>query len=548
MPSFNVLDNLEIINSITWIVVGTNLILTAIVVSRGWRNAFNLLFGAVSLSLALWGTAIVGFYSKEILIDINWILWTHTFALLVSVFFLYFSILYPSRIGSNKHYLIYPIIPVIAVLYFIFAGDSIIGGTDGITYEINGGYIFYSLLLLFYFFSTYTILILQYRRATDANIKIQLKYIFIGYTAGSLLATFTNLTLPFFNIFEYTWTGPLFTLFLVVSIFLSMVRHGLFNIRIIIAEIFSILIILGLLFDIFVSDSTLEVLGKTFILIIISVFLYRFIKGVYREVKQKELLALANKQLERLNLEKSEFLSLASHQLKAPLSVIKGYSSMLTEGSFGQLSEKGNEVSKRIFDSANNLVIIIDDFLNVSRIDQGRMKYDFGSVDIKEMISTIVTDLSQRAQETGVDLSFETDNSRDYIITADVGKIRQVVTNIVDNSLKYKAKERHGYTKVKLSKDIKNKRLRIDITDDGLGLSEQNAAKIFKRFSRAKDVGKSGQSGSGLGLYIVRQMVEGHDGRVWVNSEGEGKGSTFSIELPFTQKEGESEKSYRTEE
>jgi len=120
---------------------------------------------------------------------------------------------------------------------------------------------------------------------------------------------------------------------------------------------------------------------------------------------------------------------------------------------------------------------------------------------------------------------------------ADIGKIRQVVTNIVDNSLKYKAQGRRGYTKITLSKDIPNKILRIEISDDGIGMNKETSAKVFKRFSRAKDVGKSGQAGSGLGLYIVRQMVEGHGGRVWARSEGEGRGSVFTIELPFTAKE-----------
>ena len=115
----NFLENIETINSITFVVVGINLLLAAIIFSRGWRDPFNVLFAAISLSVALWGAAIVGFYSRESLLDINWILWTHTFALMVSVFFWYFSIFFPTKIIKKTGLLFYPILPVLVLIYLI---------------------------------------------------------------------------------------------------------------------------------------------------------------------------------------------------------------------------------------------------------------------------------------------------------------------------------------------------------------------------------------------------------------------------------------------
>jgi len=227
-------------------------------------------------------------------------------------------------------------------------------------------------------------------------------------------------------------------------------------------------------------------------------------------------------------------LNIASHQLKSPPTVIRNYVSMALENSFGILPDKLKEPLERILYKNQEQIDTVEDFLDVSRIERGEMKYDFGPVDVKKMIIDIITDLNRIAHGMKVDLSYEIKDEGDYMISADIGRIRHVIANIIDNSIKYGKKEGGGFTKVSLSKDIAKKIVHMEVSDNGLGMSKETIGRLFQRFSRAKDVGRSGQSGSGLGLYIARQMVEAHGGRIWATSPGEGQGSVFNVDLPFS--------------
>ena len=183
---------------------------------------------------------------------------------------------------------------------------------------------------------------------------------------------------------------------------------------------------------------------------------------------------MANERLRELDVQKSEFMSLATHQLKAPLTVIKGYASMLKEGSYGAIADGGKEILDRIFGAAQHLVVIIDDFLNISRIEQGRMQYDFGPVDMRQLATGIVNDLKQGAEQKGLQLVFDAPTGTDFTITADFGKIRQVITNLIDNAIKYSTT---GLIRVTLLKNTPGGTVRLSVSDTGIGM---NAATIEK--------------------------------------------------------------------
>jgi len=242
-----------------------------------------------------------------------------------------------------------------------------------------------------------------------------------------------------------------------------------------------------------------------------------------------EKLKINNEHLRLLDQQKSEFVSIASHQLRTPLTAIKGYSSMLVEGSFGEISPKVKGAVQKIYDSSVRLVGIVEDFLNISRIDQGKMSYDFTSVDIKKMVGDIVSENSAQARSKQQAVEFSPDGDGDYLVTADEGKIRQVITNLVDNAIKYTPEK--GTIQVRLSKDLVRGKVVISVKDNGIGMSDKTLSLIFKKFSRAEGVQKVYTEGIGLGLYVAAIMMKEHHGRIWAESEGEGKGSAFYIEL-----------------
>lgn len=247
---------------------------------------------------------------------------------------------------------------------------------------------------------------------------------------------------------------------------------------------------------------------------------------VYDELK------IANEKLQSLDKLKTEFLSLASHQLRSPLTAIKGYTSMLLEGSFGQITPEQKEAIDRVFQSSTHLAKVVEDLLNVSKIEQGGMKYEMSQFDFEKSVHDLATDLSITAEKKGLTLTFETDNKPPYLVYGDMEKLRQVVLNIIDNAIKY---TQSGSIKVRLTQNFRTSSVRLDITDTGMGIAHEEKEKLFQKFSRGEG-GKMNTSGSGLGLYLARQIIGAHKGSIAIDSPGIGKGSTFTLELPVQEK------------
>jgi len=235
----------------------------------------------------------------------------------------------------------------------------------------------------------------------------------------------------------------------------------------------------------------------------------------------------ANDKLKTLDKLKTEFLSLASHQLRSPLTSIKGYTSMLMMGDFGAISDKQKEAISHVFDSSVHLTKVVEDLLSVSKIEQGGMQYVMLPFDFEKVAKDLALDLSIIAQKKGLTLTFETDVKSPYVINGDMEKIRQVILNLMDNSIKY---TKEGGLITRLIKDEKTKKIRWSVTDTGMGLTENIIETLFQKFSRGQG-GKMNTSGSGLGLYLAKQIVGAHKGHIWVESKGLGKGATFYVEF-----------------
>lgn len=252
--------------------------------------------------------------------------------------------------------------------------------------------------------------------------------------------------------------------------------------------------------------------------------------NLYGELKDKNAeLKDANEHLKQLDQAKSEFLSIASHQLRTPLTGIKGYLSMMLDGDFGKFSSKQNTILKDVFLASDRMTKLVNVFLNVSRIESGRLKLDLQEVEISDIIKKSIEDLKSNAELKGIKLLFEDlREKQDKIkIKLDTDKIKDAFLNLIDNSIKYTTK---GTVNVELNCDDKN--IIIKIRDTGIGLSEEEIDRLFAKFSRGNDSAKINTDGSGLGLYIARKMIEIHGGKIWAESEGSGKGSVFQFTIP----------------
>ena len=199
---------------------------------------------------------------------------------------------------------------------------------------------------------------------------------------------------------------------------------------------------------------------------------------------------------------------------------------MAQEGDYGPIPENLKPVIDTVFESSNALTGVVQDFLDISRIEQGRMKYDYTVLDFSRLVRAVAEELEPNIRRKGLKLRMEIIEG--LHVYADAGKLRQVIENLVDNSIKY---TKEGSLVVRVVRNGRN--AAFSITDTGIGIRPETLPNLFRKFSRAEDASKANIIGTGLGLYIARQLIETQKGKVWAESEGEGKGATFTIELPL---------------
>lgn len=279
------------------------------------------------------------------------------------------------------------------------------------------------------------------------------------------------------------------------------------------------------------SNITFEI--ALFIISIISgVFL---IKSIYREIETDSSVEKLinkinenNKSLRNMEIQKSEFISLASHQLRGPLVNIRGYASVILEGDYGKIPEELKSPLEKIYQSSNFMSLLINDLLNVSRIEKGQIEYLLEEFDLTKVLNEIIQEFSKTIKDKGLKLRIKFDEKREIKVNADISKTKQIIYNLIDNSIKYTPK---GTIEIRLERG--REFAKISIEDTGIGVSEEMKSRIFKKFSRDKDALEIDVSGTGLGLYVAHNMIGSMGGKLSVESEGRGKGSTFYMELPL---------------
>jgi signal transduction histidine kinase len=282
------------------------------------------------------------------------------------------------------------------------------------------------------------------------------------------------------------------------------------------------------------DEDILEIIGTQTAIVVENALLYEetreFNKKLKNEVERatKEL-KKANHELVKLDEAKSDFISIASHQLRTPLTVIKGYVSMLLEGSFGKLSIEEENSLRKVFESNERLIRLVENLLNISRIESGRMTYQFQSgVRLDEIVTSVCGELAQSADQKRIRLDYSGIEPNLPAIYGDSQKLRQVILNLIDNSLKY---TRSG--SIKISVMSEDGAILCAVKDTGIGFSDEDKRRLFKKFSRGKEISFLYTEGTGLGLYVAKMIIMEHKGKIWAESGGHGKGSEFYFSLPI---------------
>jgi signal transduction histidine kinase/DNA-binding response OmpR family regulator len=231
-------------------------------------------------------------------------------------------------------------------------------------------------------------------------------------------------------------------------------------------------------------------------------------------------------QLEGANRHKSEFLASMSHELRTPLNAIIGFSEVLLERLFGELNEKQEEYLRDILDSGRHLLSLINDILDLSKVEAGRMELELGRFSLPEALENGLTMVRERASRHGIALDLEVDPSLD-VIEADERKVKQVVFNLLSNAVKFTP----DGGQVGITAGLDGEKVRITVWDTGIGIAPENQARIFEEFQQVRVRDRQGQEGTGLGLALARRFVELHGGDLAVES-AVGGGSRFTFTLP----------------
>ncbi len=250
----------------------------------------------------------------------------------------------------------------------------------------------------------------------------------------------------------------------------------------------------------------------------------------------------ANSRLKELDATKDEFISMASHQLRTPLTSIKGYLSMVLEGDVGPVTKNERKMIQTAFDSAERMVFLIADLLNVSRLQSGKFVIENKPTDLAKMIESQVEQLQETAKNHRLTLSFAKPENFPTL-SVDETKIQQVVMNFMDNAVFYTPSG--GSIEVRL--EATDKEVIYTVNDTGLGVPKAEQAHLFTKFYRANNARKARPDGTGLGLFMAKKVIVAQGGAVIFKST-EGKGSTFGFSFPRSKVElkGDAAKSSET--
>ncbi len=241
---------------------------------------------------------------------------------------------------------------------------------------------------------------------------------------------------------------------------------------------------------------------------------------LFREIEDK------SRQLETASRHKSEFLANMSHELRTPLNAIIGFSEVLSERMFGEINEKQAEYIGDILQSGQHLLSLINDILDLSKIEAGRMELELSDFDLPGTIENTMTLVRERAARLGIALG-RTVDERWESIRADERKVKQVLLNLLSNALKFTPEG----GKIDVRAAVSDDAAEISVTDTGVGIAPEDQATVFEEFRQVGTASKKVE-GTGLGLAISRKFIELHGGRIWVKSQV-GRGSTFAFTLPL---------------
>jgi signal transduction histidine kinase len=523
------------------VVVAGMMILGVVVLLNNLKNISNKAFFYLALSASSWSIVNYSFYQVNSAQLSLWLLRLEIFFAVWFAFAIFnFLSIFPSSTFTYPRYYKYALLPitiftaVLTLTPFVFSkvGELALDGT--ISKVDNGpGIIVFGALVGFLNLGGVARLIKNITKTKSEDESKPLRTTLYGIITTLFLILVFNFIFPaFLNNPRYVPLGGLFIFPFIAFTTYAILKQHLLNIKVIATEALIFVLVAATLIEIVFSNTAPETILRIGVFALILGIGIMLIRSVRREVEQREKLEkltsdleLANQKLKELDTQKSQFLSFASHDLKSPLNIIKQFATLIADGTYKEPA-KVQETIAKIKSTADRATTLVDDFLDIRKIEEGHMDYAYEARDIVSFVRGITEDYATLAKgQKGIEMTFSS-ALQAASVKMDTTRLRQVIQNLLSNSLKYTEK---GWIKVSITDEQKS--VLVAVTDSGIGMDKQLVPILFEQFRRDPGVAKKIQ-GTGLGLYISKQIVIAHGGQVWAESEGKGLGSSFFVRLP----------------
>jgi len=518
---------MSIIESLIYLIsISSNFLLASFVFLRGRREKVNKAFFLSVISANAWLVSLFLYYSLE---NPEWVLWLGKINFAMVVPFLYyllkFTVVFPTESLFEFKKVSKYLLPVFLILFILTIFTPLVARQEIITGVGQRETIYgqlYPLYIINYFlisFSVGVVLFLKLRKYKKPIEKLQIKYVLVGLIVSLLFGFTTNIIFPYFGFFNIANYGPLTTIIFSIFVTIAIARHHLFEIKVVLVELFVVAIGLILFIQSWINEAIwLRILNWS-VFVLFCIFGYYLIRATIEEIRRREQIEKMDKELrktykelKKLDIAKSEFISIASHQLRTPLTAIKGYVSLIDDRVYGEFPGKMKKPLRNIYSSVERLIKLVGDLLSISRIEAGKIKVEPEEFILEDLISGVIDELRNLSKEKKLYLKLEVSKKPVVKVFLDKAKIRQVILNIIDNAIKY---TQMGGIIVNYKQE--NGFCRINIEDTGAGMTRSEIVDLFKTFSRGAAGKRTWTEGAGLGLYIAKNFTEMHNGRIWVS-------------------------------
>lgn len=480
------------------------------------------LWGTFCLIVFVWGIGVyvIGTIPDQHTADTWWRI-LHVNVAFMPVVFLHFVYAFLKRESDILLYVLYGgavvigsiaafTLLMIADMRFVF-GEFYYDSPPGPLYEL---FVLWYLLLTLY---SHTLLYKRFRSSTNAIERQRIQYFFISSGIG--FAGASMCFLPVYGIDVYPIANFLVVVYPIMMGY-AIFRYKLFDIRAATAQGLILLLWIFLSARLVLSTTQQDFLLNGILLLATIVLGYYLVRSISHELKQRE-------EIQRLSDEKSEFMTFASHEIRNPITAMRGFASLIADGTTGPVASATKDAAEKILVTGNEVLMLIAQFLSKSKLELGKIEYLIAPFDIACAVSSIADGYEPHAKQKGLTLVRHIDTSSKVMVKGDEGKLKEVVANLLDNALKY---TREGSITVVVRQH--GKWARVVIEDTGVGIPHETLPQLFKKFSRA-DAQKVNLLGTGIGLYLARTFIEGQGGSIKAESAGKDKGSRFIIEMPL---------------